>query len=81
MQTVASLCERKNESRALRYILDAWEEALDDGIPSDQLANAALFAALTDLVSSYGEESVRTLIDGLADRLDAGEFSLDRTLQ
>ncbi|MEL7543578.1 MAG: hypothetical protein AAGJ70_07375 [Pseudomonadota bacterium] len=81
MEAVASLCEHKNESVALRYILDAWEEALDDGISSDQLANAALFAALTDLVSSYGEEAVRTLISGLTDRLDTGEFSLDRTLQ
>ena len=31
---------------ALRYILDAWEEALHDGIEPEMLANAALFAAL-----------------------------------
>ena len=37
---------------ALRYILDAWEEALHDGIEPEMLANAALFAALADLILS-----------------------------
>jgi len=41
---------------ALRYILDAWEEALHDGI--EMLANAALFAALSDLIAVYGEDAV-----------------------
>ena len=33
---------------ALRYIVDAWEEALHDGIEPEMLANAALFASLAD---------------------------------
>lgn len=81
MQTAASISEKKSETKALRYILDAWEDALDDGIHSDQLANAALFAALTDLVATYGEDAVVELTDGLAERLSAGEFTLHRTLQ
>jgi ABC-type hemin transport system ATPase subunit len=40
-----------HKQAALRYILDAWEEALHDGIEPEMLANAALFAALTDLIS------------------------------
>jgi hypothetical protein len=43
---------------ALRYILDAWEEALHDGIEPEMLANAALFAALADLITVYGEDAV-----------------------
>jgi hypothetical protein len=43
------------KQEALRYILDAWEEALHDGIEPEMLANAALFAALADLIDVYGE--------------------------
>ena len=43
---------------ALRYILEAWEEALHDGIEPEMLANAALFAALSDLIDAYGEDAV-----------------------
>ena len=42
---------------ALRYILDAWEEALHDGIEPEMLANAALFASLADLIGVYGEDA------------------------
>lgn len=70
-----------NGEKALRYILEAWENAVFDGLEPDQLANAALFAALTDLVSGYGEEAVAGLTEGLADRVRGGEFTLDKTLQ
>jgi len=38
------------EGAALRYILDAWDEAVCDGVHPRALANAALFVALCDLV-------------------------------
>ena len=81
MQTVELTKTGKSETRALRYILDAWEEALDDGVHADQLANAALFAALIELVATYGESAVITLTEGLTKRLESGEFTLQRTLQ
>ncbi len=71
--------ERKTE--ALRYILDAWEEAVYDGIEPDLLARAAMFAALSDMVATYGEESVATLADGLAERIRHGEFTVNRVTQ
>lgn len=70
-----------HKKRALRYILDAWEEGLQDGLESDAIANAALFAALADLVSSYGEDAVSKMTDELSNRIDRGEFTLNRTLQ
>ncbi len=63
---------------ALSYILEAWEEALMDGISPDVMATAALFAALSDLVSTYGEEAVGDLVERLAVRTRNGEFSLPR---
>ncbi|MGD0532463.1 MAG: hypothetical protein ABSA62_09355 [Methyloceanibacter sp.] len=66
---------------ALRYILDAWEEALHDGIEPEMLANAALFAALADLISHYGEDAVAKMTGGLSRRIHHGEFTLRRTSQ
>ena len=66
---------------ALRYILDAWEEALHDGIEPEMLANAALFAALADLIGVYGEDAVAKMTDGLSRRIHHGEFTLRRTSQ
>ena len=66
---------------ALRYILDAWEEALHDGIEPEMLANAALFAALADLIDVYGEEAVGKMTGGLSRRIQHGEFTLRRTAQ
>ena len=66
---------------ALRYILDAWEEALHDGIEPEMLANAALFAALADLIGVYGEDAVAQMASGLSRRIHHGEFTLKRTSQ
>ena len=66
---------------ALQYILDAWEEALHDGIEPEMLANAALFAALADLISQYGEDAVARMTGGLSRRIQHGEFTLERTAQ
>ena len=42
---------------ALAYLSDAWAEARLDGIDGDCLAQVALFTALGELVTTYGEEA------------------------
>jgi hypothetical protein len=69
------------KQEALRYILDAWEEALHDGIEPEMLANAALYAALADLIDVYGEDAVAKMTSGLSRRIHHGEFTLRRTAQ
>ncbi|MCB1442981.1 MAG: hypothetical protein KDJ72_08145 [Methyloceanibacter sp.] len=66
---------------ALRYILDAWDDALHDGIQPEMLANAALFAALSDLIEIYGENAVAKMTSRLPRRIHHGEFTLRRTAQ
>ncbi len=66
---------------ALRYLLDAWEEAVYDGVDPDNLATAAIFAALSDMVDTYGEEPVAKMTEGLPDRIRLGEFTVNRTTQ
>ena len=72
-----------NEAKhmALRYILDAWEEAVYDGLDPDCLATAAIFAALSDMIASYGEEPVAVMCERLPERVRAGEFTLMKTRQ
>jgi len=82
IQRVRETADDKARSQeALRYILDAWEEALHDGIEPEMLANAALFAALADLVESYGEDAVAKMTGGLSRRIQHGEFTLTRNPQ
>ncbi|MCJ7528291.1 MAG: hypothetical protein MUO37_09340 [Methyloceanibacter sp.] len=80
-QTSRSSENEAQKQAALRYILDAWEEALHDGIEPEMLANAALFAALADLIGVYGEDAVAKMTTGLTRRIHHGEFTLKRTSQ
>jgi hypothetical protein len=66
---------------ALSLILAAWDEGTESGVAPEQMAYAALFTALTDLVSLYGEDAVKKLAAGLEFRIESGEFTLERTVQ
>ena len=71
----------EQKQAALRYIMEAWYEALYDGIEPEMLANAAFFAALSDLVATYGEDAVAKMTEGLSRRIHHGEFTLYRVTQ
>ena len=47
-----------------------------EGVDGDCLAQASLFAALAELVNTYGEDAVAKFAEGLAARVRNGEFSL-----
>jgi hypothetical protein len=64
--------------KALDLILAAWDEGADNGLAPEQMAYAALFTALTDLVAIYGEDAVIKLTRGLEKRITHGEFTLTR---
>jgi hypothetical protein len=76
-----SAAQDEKKQAALRYIMEAWEEAIFDGIEPEMLANAAFFAALTDLVASFGEDAVAKMAEGLPRRIHNGEFTLHRVTQ
>ncbi len=67
--------------QALGYISDAWADAIADGVDTDAVAHAALFTALADLVTTYGEEAVAQLTEGLPDRVRRGDYTTGRTFQ
>jgi hypothetical protein len=60
---------------ALSYVTEAFTEAQLDGLDSDCVAHAALFAAFRELVETYGEEAVAVFAQGLPERVRGGAFS------
>jgi hypothetical protein len=63
---------------ALAYLTEAWEEAVMDGIESDCVAHAALFAAFKELVATYGEEAAALFAEKLPERIRRGDFTVRR---
>jgi hypothetical protein len=78
-QDLASDLEQKQI--ALTYLHEAWGEARLDGVDGDCLAQAALFTALSELVTTYGEDATAKYAEGLAARIRNGEFSLPLSRQ
>jgi hypothetical protein len=80
-QAPARAPEHEQKRVALGYLHEAWTEARIDGIDGDCLAQACLFAALAEFVTTYGEEAAATFTEGLGKRIRNGEFSLDQQRQ
>ena len=66
---------------AVGYVKEAWADATLEGVDGDCLAQACLFAAFAELVSTYGEDAAARFAEGLALRIRNGEFSLSLSRQ
>jgi hypothetical protein len=73
--------DREHKRVALGYLHEAWAEARLDGVDGDCLAQACLFAAFAEFVTTYGEEAAARFAEGLAVRIRNGEFSLVQAKQ
>jgi hypothetical protein len=77
----ASAGSEDQRRAALAYLSEAWEEARFEGIDGDCLAQVALFTALHELVSTYGEDAAARFADGLGARIRQGEFTVPPSRQ
>jgi hypothetical protein len=75
------LPDHEQKQAALSYLNEAWAEARHDGVDGDCLAQASLFAALAELIGTYGEDAVCKFVEGLPSRVRNGEFSIRRPRQ
>jgi len=80
-ETHEPVADREQKRVALGYLQEAWAEARLDGIDGDCLAQACLFAALAEFVSTYGEDAAATFTEGLGKRIRNGEFSIEAQRQ
>jgi hypothetical protein len=73
--------DHEQKRLALGYLQDAWAEAHHEGIDGDCLAQTALFLALAELISTYGEEATARYTENFALRIRNGEFSVEISRQ
>jgi hypothetical protein len=76
-----TLPDHEQKQVALGYVHEAWAEARMDGVDGDCMAQACLFAALVEFVTTYGEEASAKFAEGLPARIRNGEFSADLSRQ
>jgi hypothetical protein len=69
--------DREQKMAALSYLHEAWAEARLDGVDDDAMAQACLFTAFAELVSTYGEKAAAEYADALSTRIRNGEFTVD----
>src|SRR4051812_11997617 len=75
------MTDHEQKQIALSYLHEAWGEARLEGVDGDCLAQAALFTALTELVTTYGEDAAAKYAEGLPARIRNGEFSIPLSRQ
>lgn len=61
---------------ALKLMLEAWDEAVAQGASPEMVASSAIFAALTDMIDTYGESTVADMVAEWPERIRDGEFTL-----
>jgi hypothetical protein len=71
----------EQKKTALACLNEAWAEAHLDGVEDDCMAQACLFTALAELVSTYGEDAAGKFAEGLPARIRNGEFSVELSRQ
>lgn len=76
-ESAASAYQVNSDERrvALGLVTEAFAEGCLDGIDGDCMAQAALFAAFQELVSTYGEEATAHYAEGLPERIRGGGFT------
>lgn len=73
--------DHEQKRMALGYVTEAWDDGVREGVDGDCLAQACLFAALAEFVTTYGEEAAATFAEGLGPRIRNGEFSIEQARQ
>jgi hypothetical protein len=68
--------EREQKLAALSYLNEAWAEARLDGVDDDAMVQACLFAAIAELVATYGECATADYADTLSKRIRNGEYTV-----
>ena len=76
-----ALADHEQKRLALGFLQDAWTEATHEGIEGDCLAQTALFLALAELITTYGEEAAARYAENLSARIRNGEFSVQLARQ
>lgn len=81
LNDIDDMIVHEKRQAALEYQNEAWADGMADGIEPEIIADAAIALAIRETVRTQGEEAAEALLSSLRDRIHAGEFSPNRTLQ
>ncbi|MEH3147295.1 MAG: hypothetical protein PGN34_18520 [Methylobacterium frigidaeris] len=76
MTSAPNDADQEAKRAALGYVSEAFAEGCLDGLDSDCMAQAALFAAFQELVQTYGEEATARYAEGFPDRIRSGAYTV-----
>lgn len=79
--TQTLLSDREQKRLAFDHLYGAWCDAQMEGVDGDCLAQACLFTALAELVTTYGEDAAADFAARLPERIRNGEFTVIRQPQ
>jgi hypothetical protein len=71
-----AISDHEQKRMAVAFISEAWSDGVSQGVDGDCLAQACLFAAFAELVTTYGEDAAARYAEGFAKRIRNREFSL-----
>ncbi|MDO9417521.1 hypothetical protein [Pararhizobium sp.] len=66
---------------ALEHQSEAWADGMADGIEPEIIADAAFALAMRETIRIHGENGAEAMLEALRERMLAGEFSPQRSLQ
>lgn len=66
---------------ALEYQNEAWADGRADGIEPEIIADAAIALAMRETIRLHGEAGAEAMLESLRERMLAGEFSPERSIQ
>ena len=67
--------EHQQRDLAAQRILEAMQNAIDEGASSEVVKLVTLSAAVTNFVSDYGEEATASIVESLPDKIRNGAFT------
>jgi hypothetical protein len=81
LNDIDDMIVHEKRQAALEYQNEAWADGMADGIEPEIIADAAIAHAIRETIRIQGEQGAEALLESLRDRMLAGEFSPNRTLQ
>lgn len=75
------IIEHEKMQAALEHQSEAWADGMADGIEPEIIADAAIAHAMRETIRIHGENGAEAMLESLRERMLAGEFSPQRSLQ
>ncbi len=81
LNDIDDIIEHEKMQAALEHQSEAWADGMADGIEPEIIADAAIAHAMRETIRIHGEVGAEAMLESLRERMLAGEFSPQRSLQ